>query len=93
MPKGKIQDPKSQHGHGLATKRLAQKLEGLGKHLIKYKKKIREKSNGRKTGVLARMKQLDDVEDTCCLSEEKTKERRNCRDTVAAANQVEMDCR
>ena len=77
-------------------KRLAQKLEGLRRHLFGFRKRVREEKNHRKTDTLSRIKQLDGLEDGRSLSQDEATEQRDYRgwsQLIATEDKVEIDYR
>ena len=79
---------------GAASERLTKKLTGLRLYLISRQRQIREELTRARDAALARVHNLDGIEDNRPLTFDEFHERKVCREEVAAADlRVEMDWR
>ena len=79
---------------GAASERLTKKLTGLRLHLLSRRRQIREERTRVHDAALARVQELDKIEDNRSLMTNESHERKSCREAVATADlRVEMDWR
>ena len=79
---------------GTASKQLTKKLTGLRLYLISRWRQIREERTRARDAALARVQDLDKIEDNWSLTTNESHERKSSREAVAAADlRVEMDWR
>ena len=73
---------------------VATMLRDFRRHLLELRRKIRGERTGQRDAALARIQDLDEMEDSWPLTEVEAQERRVCRDEVATVDlKYEMDWR